>query len=136
MLRRTFLIAGASFAVLAGCMENGTVMQTSSQLAPQDGQALVVFYRPASFAGGAIRFNVQHSDGPVGQLTSGAVLQKQVDPGTNTLWAQAISQDAITIQAEVGRTYYVRGDVRMGIYAGRPKFTQVSESQARQEMGK
>lgn len=101
-------------------------MQTSSQMVPADGQALVVFYHPASVVGAVIRFNVQHSDGPVGQLTNGAVIRKQINPGTNTFWAQAISQDAIIIQAEVGRTYYVPGDVRMGIYAGRPHFTQVS----------
>lgn len=72
----------------------------------------------------------------MGQLTSGAVLQKVVNPGTNTFWAQAISQDAITIQAQAGQTYFVRGDVRVGIYAGRPQFTQVSAAQAQKEMSR
>ncbi|SHJ19437.1 Protein of unknown function [Shimia gijangensis] len=139
MLRRRFLFAFASLATLTACMggqEAGTVMQTGSSFEAPAGKALVVFYRPAAFAGGAIRFDVQHTDGSVGQLTSGAVLQKVVNPGEHTFWAQAISQDAITIQAQAGQTYYVRGDVRMGIYAGRPQFTQVSETTARQDMSR
>ena len=136
MLRRRFLLALAALTSLTACMEAGSVMQTSSSYAAPAGKALIVFYRPAAFAGGAIRFNVQHTDGPVGQLTSGAVLQKVVNPGSNTFWSQVISQDAITIEAQAGQTYYVRGDVRIGLYAGRPKFTQVSEAQARQEMSR
>ncbi len=103
-------------------------------MTPPSGKALVVFYRPSKFSGGAIRFNIQHTDGPVGQLAGGTVIQKVVNPGANTFWAQAVSGDRITIQAEAGKTYYVRGEVRGGIAAGRPKFTQVPESQARGEM--
>ncbi|WP_170526253.1 DUF2846 domain-containing protein [Ruegeria arenilitoris] len=139
MLRRQVLIAFASIATLTACMggqEAGTVMQTGSTFEAPSGKALVVFYRPAAFAGAATRFNVQHTDGPVGQLTSGAVIQKVVNPGENTFWAQAISQDSITIQAQAGQTYYIRGDVRMGIYAGRPQFTQVSETTALQDMSR
>lgn len=139
MLRRQILFAFASLATLTACVggqEAGTVMQTGSSFEAPAGKALVVFYRPASFAGGAIRFHVQHADGPVGQLTSGAVLQKVVNPGEHSFWAQAISQDAISIQARASQTYYVRGDVRMGIYAGRPKFTQVSETTALQDMSR
>ena len=136
MLRRHFLLAIASITSLTACIEAGSVMQTGSSFEAPAGKALVVFYRPAAFSGGAIRFNVQHTDGPVGQLSSGAVLQKVVNPGSNTFWSQVISQDAVTIDAQAGRIYYVRGDVQMGLYAGRPKFTKVSEAQARQEMSR
>lgn len=96
---------------------------------------MVVFYRSAKFAGGAIRFNVNYASGPVGQLTSGTLLYKQVAPGPQIFWAQAISQDSITINAAAGQTYYVRGEVKAGLYAGHPTFRQVPAATALGEIG-
>lgn len=94
------------------------------------GKGLVVFYRTNKFAGGAIRFNLNHASGTLGQLLRGTYLYKSVDPGEHTFWSQAISKDSITIVVEVGATYYVEGVVNMGIFAGRPSFNQASEQQA------
>jgi hypothetical protein len=93
------------------------------------GKGMVVFYRSSKFAGGAVRFNLNHAEGSIGQLLSGTWLYKSVDPGSHTFWSQAISQDSITITVEAGETYYVRGEVKMGVFVGRPRFTQVSEQE-------
>ena len=99
-------------------------------------KGLVIFYRLSSFKGSAIRFNLNHSSGLIGQLLSGTLLYKYLDPGEQTFWSQVISQDSITLNVKAGMTYYVRGDVRMGAFAGRPKFTQLSESQAKADIAK
>lgn len=99
-------------------------------------KGLVIFYRVSSFKGGAIRFNLNHSEGSIGQLLSGTFLYKYLDPGEHSFWSQAISQDSITLNVEAGNTYYVKGDVRMGVFAGRPKFTQMPESQAKADLAK
>jgi len=96
----------------------------------EDGKGLVVFYRTNKFAGGAIRFNLNHASGTLGQLLRGTYLYKSVDPGEHAFWSQAISQDSITIVVETGKTYYVEGVVKMGLLAGRPNFNQVSKEQA------
>ena len=96
----------------------------------EDGKGLVVFYRTNKFAGGAIRFNLNHASGTLGQLLRGTYLYKSVDPGEHTFWSQVISKDSITIVVEAGKTYYVEGVVRMGLYAGRPNFNQVSKERA------
>ena len=132
--RRNFLLTSGA-VVLTGCQTPGSVNLQGPLPSPDAGKGLIVFYRPASAAGAAIRFNINHSDGYVGQLTSGAVLFRQVNPGPQTFWSQVISQDAITINVSAGQTYFVRGDVLLGVYAGRPKFTQVSPEQGRREMG-
>lgn len=93
-------------------------------------QGLVVFYRPSSFKGGGIRVGVNHAEGMVGQLVNGTYLHKFLAPGAHTFWSQVISQDTITVNVEAGKTYYVLAEVRIGVYAGRPKFTLVSEAQA------
>jgi hypothetical protein len=94
------------------------------------GKGLVVFYRMNKFAGGAIRFNLNHASGTLGQLLRGTYLYKSVNPGEHAFWSQAISQDSITIVVEAGKTYYVEGVVKMGLYAGRPTFNQVSKERA------
>ena len=93
-------------------------------------KGLVIFYRPSAFKGKAIRFNLNHTEGSLGQLLSGTYLYKYFEPGEHKFWSQAISQDSITINVEAGKKYYVKGEVGMGIFAGRPQFTQMSESDA------
>ena len=99
-------------------------------------QGLVIFYRLSSFKGGAIRFNVNHATGSIGILGSGTFLYKYLDPGEHTFWSQVISKDAIKIKVEAGKTFYIQGKVKMGVYAGRPKFEKVKESKATEDLAK
>jgi hypothetical protein len=99
-------------------------------------KGLVVFYRAENFKGGAIRFNVQHSDGVIGTLTNGSFVYKYVEPGEHTFWSRVISEDSITLTVEAGKVYYVKGETKMGLYAGRPRFTQVSETEAQAALAK
>ena len=99
-------------------------------------KGLVVIYRVKNFKGGAVRFNVHHSDGVIGTLTNGSVLFTYLEPGQHTFWSQVISQDSVTLTVEAGKIYYIEGKTQLGVYAGRPKFTQVSESQAKADLAK
>jgi hypothetical protein len=101
---------------------------------PEEGKALVVFYRTKKFSGGAIQFNVRDSDKYYGPLKNGTIIKVNIDPGEHTFFSQVISSDAITLNVEEGKTYYVKGTVKMGYYAGRPKFNQVDEKTALKEM--
>ena len=100
----------------------------------ETGKGLVVFYRLGKFGGGAIRFNLNHSEGSIGQLLNDTWLYKSVEPGAHTFWSQAISKDSITISVEAGRTYYVQGVVKMGLVAGRPTFIQVSDEEGLRDL--
>ena len=86
-------------------------------------QALVVFYRPQKMGGAAITYNVLHAGGTLGVLNNGTVLHGYFAPGQHQFWAQVVNQDSITLNVEAGKTYFVRGDVVMGLRVGRPKFT-------------
>jgi hypothetical protein len=97
-------------------------------------KALIVFYRVKNFKGGAIRFNVHSAQGVIGTLTNGSFLYTQVEPGQHTFWSEVISQDSVTLTVEAGKTYYVRGETKLGIYAGRPRLVEVPESQARADL--
>ena len=102
----------------------------------EEGKGLVVFYRSKKFSGGAIKFTVKDNRGEYGQLTNGSIIYVTVEPGSNTFWSQVISSDSITIEAEEGKIYYVKGTVKMGAIAGRPKFNLVNESKALKELKK
>ena len=106
---------------------------TASLPTAKPNQGLVVFYRMSAFAGKAVRFNVNHAEGTLGQLLSGTYLYKHLDPGVHNFFVQGVSldgQDSITVNVEAGKTYYIKGEVLMGWPAGRPKFRQMSESEA------
>ena len=102
----------------------------------KESQGLVVFYRSKSFKAGAIKFTVKDSRGEYGQLTNGSIISVNVESGSNTFWSQVISSDAITIDVEEGKIYYVEGTVKMGALAGRPKFNLVEESKALKKIDK
>lgn len=102
----------------------------------EDGKGLVVFYRAKKFSGSAIKFTVKDSRGEYGQLKSGTIISVPVETGSNTFWSQVISSDSITIEVEEGKIYYVKGTVKMGAIAGRPKFNLVDESKALKEIKK
>jgi hypothetical protein len=98
------------------------------------GKGLVIFYRTGRMRGAAISPIVHHAQGPIGQLYNNSHVYSYFDPGSQTFWAQVISQDAITLFVEAGQTYFVKAEIRMGWYAGRPHFYQVSESKGRSEL--
>jgi hypothetical protein len=118
--------------VLAGFWMNSATPAALPQL--ESGKGLVVFYRLGELGGAAIRFNLNHTEGFMGQLLNDTWLYKSVEPGTHTFWAQVISRDSITIEVEPGKTYYVKGVVRMGLRAGRPTFIQVSDEEGLRDL--
>jgi len=110
-------------------------LEASAQIPePEEGKGLVVFYRTKKFSGSAIKFSVKDSEKSYGQLKNGTVIKINVEPGEHMFWSQVISSDAITLTIEEGKVYYIKGTVKMGAIAGRPKFNQVDEKKALKEM--
>lgn len=95
------------------------------------GEGLVVFHRANSMKGKAVRFNIEQDGRPIGQLLAGTTLEVPLAPGTYTFSVSGVSldgQDYITLNVEAGKTYSVQGEILWGWPAGRPKFSDVSES--------
>ena len=124
----------ACFAIASALVAEKSISAQVPEADPAKG--LVVFYRVPDFKGGAIQFNVQHADGVVGTLTNGSFFYKYFEPGQHTFWSQVISQDSITLTVEPGKIYYVKGETKLGIHAGRPRFTQVAEAEAQADLAR
>lgn len=101
---------------------------------PEEGKGTVVFYRVKKFSGGAITFNIQDSERNYGPIKNGGKITVNVEPGERTFFSQVLSSDAVSLNIEAGKTYYVKATVKVGYYAGRPKLTQVDEKTAKKEM--
>ena len=108
--------------------------------AVQSEKGQVVFYRPSRAKGAAIRFEIQDSaKGSIGALSNGAVIRKDLEPGSHTFTVRAPSvdgSDSITLNVVAGEVYYVKGEILWGWPAGRPKFSRMSDSEAQADLGK
>lgn len=97
-------------------------------------KGLVVFYRLKKAKGAAIRFEISDAGAnSLGNLSNGSVIHKYLEPGQHTFRARSPSvdgNDSITLDVAGGNVYYVQGEILWGFPAGRPKFTQNTESQA------
>ncbi len=115
----------AAFALLAlgGCSSTGPIY-TSVESVPAD-KALVYIYRPNSFVGGGVYFDIHDGDTVVTTLRNGGYFPYIRDPGEVELWAKTESRSAVTLDLKPGDTQYVKGGVGVGFLVGRPSLTIV-----------
>lgn len=90
---------------------------------PGAGKAMVVFFRPSKFVGGAIGFKVREKDVELGKLRNGNYFAIEVEPGQHTYVVHSEAKDVTTIEAEAGETYFLSGSISMGVLAGRPNLS-------------
>ena len=91
--------------------------------APEAGKALVVFFRPSAFKGGAINFIVREGETELGKLKNANYFTAQVTPGKHDYTVHSEAKDVTTIEAEEGETYFLSGEINMGFMAGRPNLS-------------
>jgi hypothetical protein len=90
---------------------------------PEAGKALVVFFRPSAFKGAAIGFIVREGETELGKLRSGNYFTTQVAPGKHEYTVHSEAKDITTIEADEGETYFLSGEINMGVMAGRPNLS-------------
>jgi hypothetical protein len=84
----------------------------------------VVFFRPGSIVGVAIRCTVRiNGEQMVGRVGSGDFFVATVDPGAYAFTAATEAKDIVNIEAEAGETYYIQCKIAPGIMAGRPNLS-------------
>ena len=73
--------------------------------------------------GAAIGFKVRENDVELGKLRNGNFFVLQVEPGKHTYVVHSETKDITPIEAEDGETYFMMGEMTMGIMAGRPNLS-------------
>jgi hypothetical protein len=102
--------APAAGAPAAGTSDAGT----------SAGTATVIFYRPSRFVGAAIGFIVREGSTELGKLRSGKFFVLHVAPGKHTYVVHSEASDELTIDADAGETYYIEGEIGIGVLVGHP----------------
>ena len=128
----TKLITCACVPLLIGLMLWPATGSNALAAAGPD-QGLVVFHRANTMKGKAVLFNIEQDGRPIGQLRAGTTLEVPLAPGSYTFTVRAPSVDGmdyLTLNVVAGVTYSVEGEILWGWPAGRPKFSNVSESGA------
>ena len=97
---------------------------------PQSGKALVIVYRERHFTGGGVSYKVYDNGTRIGGLPNGAYFVYQAKPGLHKFTASTEVTDEKPLMVEAGKTYYVHGEVQLGILIGRPHLIIVDRQEA------
>ncbi len=86
--------------------------------APPEGKGQVVFFRASAFTGMAVWFKVRENGVELGKLSNGVYFVQPADPGAHTYTAATENKDILKLEVDAGETYYVKGQLSMGIMMG------------------
>lgn len=128
---RLMILAG-SMLVMSGCASLGPQFQAVN--AVPSGKSLVYIYRTPKFAGSGVSFKIHHNDKVVTTLYSGGYYPYITSPGEVEIWAKTESKASVTLDLKAGETKYVKGDVGVGFFVGRPKLIVVDNGTGAKEI--
>lgn len=126
-----FIRAGIVLCVLSSCASVEQEAVPSRPDRPKSGKALVIFYRERHFAGSAMGYDILDNGVKIGGLSNGSYFVYQASPGSHRLSAVGAATDEKVTRVEAGKTYYIRGEVQVGLFVeiGRPHLTLVTQEE-------
>lgn len=126
-----YLILSLTFGALflTGCGAKGEKFQGFKN--PDNGKSLIYVYRPSSFFGGGVFYDIHTSnntnqDNIIGTLRNGGYVETEVEPGEVEVWGKTESKSSVTIDAKANNMYCVKGTVGIGLLVGRPHLSIVN----------
>jgi hypothetical protein len=97
------------------------LQEGEENLQPDGNCALLHFYRPKSMVGAAISYNVRMEEEQLFRAKNNSRQTVRVTRfGLQTIQAKTESKSEIRIDIEPGMEYYIRCDMKMGAFVGRP----------------
>lgn len=135
MFKQIMMSAAAlSFAVLTGCasvpMESPEKDQALKTFAtPAAGQAGLYIFRD-SMLGAALKKTVKIDDEVIGETAANTYFYRLISPGRHVLATESeFSDNSLELNAVGGKNHYVRQSIKMGLFVGGAKLTEVSEAE-------
>lgn len=101
----------------------------------QADKALVYIIRPATM-GFAIKMWAFANQTFLGVTKGKNYTYAQVSPGEQVLWSRAENVNAIKLQLEAGKTYYLQQHVRPGAWTAHVELEVLDEAEAKKLLGK
>ncbi|MET1077276.1 MAG: DUF2846 domain-containing protein [Pseudomonas sp.] len=139
-MSKNFLCAIAiGLALLSGCAsvpmapkERDAELKTFK--APPQDQAALYIYRN-SMVGQALKKGVSIDGKMIGETANNVYFYQLLSPGTHTLATESeFSDNAISLNAKGGETYFARQAIKMGAFVGGAKLEMVTAAVGRKEV--
>lgn len=137
MKKLMLLSAVLSIALLSGCasvpMESADKDQALKQFpAPADNQAGLYIFRDSNF-GASLKKAVKVDGQVIGETAPKTYFYRTLTPGSHVLATESeFGDNTLNIEAVAGKNHYVRQSIKMGVFVGGAKLTEVSESEGQQ----
>ena len=122
----------SSFLLVTGCASLGPVYSKADKIPNNTG--LVYLYRPSSFIGGGVAYDVNCGEAFVTTLYNGGYYPYFSEPGEKEFWAKTEAKSSVTLDVKSGQTYYIKGGVGVGFLVGRPHLMVVTPEIAEKEI--
>ena len=122
------IVSVGAVLFLSGCGASG--QQFSQFATPKQDRGLVYVYRPSSFVGGGVYYDIHvtnpsNPDFIAGELVNGSYVQIDIPSGESEIWGKTESKSSVTLDVKKGETYCVKGGVGIGFIVGRPNLEVV-----------
>lgn len=115
--------------IFTGCGAKGK--QFSGFSVPSKGKGMVYIYRPSSFLGAGVYYDVKNENNNneiIGTLRNGGYISKELTPGQKVIWAKTESTSKVMVNVIENDFVCVKGSVGIGFVVGRPKLQNVDKS--------
>jgi len=128
----TFL-AVASIAFSQNTLEQKDSIAKS--LLPIDGKAIVYLLRPSGF-GTLVKMNLECDSVHIGSTKAFKYVYSILEPGTHTFLSKAENKKSLTITLESGKIYYIKQEVKMGVFFAETGLKLLDEGDGKKGLGK
>lgn len=132
-IKQTRIAALSAVAVaifLTSCASVEREAAPASPDRPEPGKALVIFYRERHYIGGGVSYKVLDNGMRIGGLANGTYFVYQAKPGAHKFTASTEATGEHVLTVEAGKTYYIRGEIRVGVLVGEPELIIADSKEA------
>lgn len=102
---------------------------------PEPQRAVIYVVRPTSL-GAAIKSFFFMDDEVLGVNRGSSYFFAQVPPGKHVFWSKSENVDALELQVEAGKTYYIQQHVQMGGFRARTRIEVLAEAAGKEALAK
>ncbi len=119
-------------------IEEATPKQKDSvakSLSPVQGKAIVYLLRPTDF-GAIVKMNIDCDDIHIGSTTAERYVYTLVNPGTHVFVSKSENHSSLSITVEAGKIYYIKQQVKMGIFFAETKLKLLDDTEGKKYLSK
>ena len=129
-MKKIFILAVT--CLLSACASLGP--KFDQPIEPKKDEAVVYFYRPSKMVGKAISFTINENEELITKMPNGGYYRHTTSGGYKDFTPDSKTDKKISMKLENGKTYFVRGEIKMGVWVGQPNIEVVDNEQGLSEI--